>query len=115
METYTIDAKNKKLGRVASEAAVALMGKHKPDFRRHKLSGVIVNIKNASKLAITEKKQLEKIYKTYSGYPGGLKHKPLKDVITKKGVGEALRIAIRGMLPTNTLRPRMLKNLIIEE
>lgn len=110
-----INAKNKKLGRLASEIATILMGKNAPDFKREKVSVREVEVINVSGLQINEKKLVQKKYKTYSGYPGGLKEKPLRDKIAKKGNGEALRIAVYGMLPKNKLRSRMIKNLVVKE
>ncbi len=112
---HTIDAQNKKLGRVASMAAVLLMGKNKTDFARNVLPSTKVQILNAGKISVTNKKIEEKIYKTYSGYPGGLKERTMKHVVQTKGMKESLRVAIKGMLPKNKLRDRMMKNLIITE
>jgi len=112
---YTIDAKNKKIGRVATAAAVLLMGKNRTDFVRNAIPAVQVKVENASKLSISEKKLQSKFYKRFSGYPGGLKEESMKKVIEEKGNKEILRKAIYGMLPHNSLRPRMMKNLIIEE
>ncbi len=111
----TIDAKDKKLGRLASEVASLLMGKDAPDFARNKVLDRKVTITNASKLSIDPAKARETVYVRYSGYPGGLKHETMEHAIAKKGHGELLKRAIRGMLPSNKLRPKMLKNLIIEE
>ncbi len=112
---YTLDAQNKKLGRLATEAATILMGKNRADFVRNSFPDVKITITNASKLSVTTKKMDDKIYKTYSGYPGGLKERTMKKVVGDKGMKEALRIAIKGMLPKNKLRDRMMKNLIITE
>ncbi len=112
---HTIDAKGKKLGRIATQAAVFLMGKDTPAYRRNEEPNVKVHIINTSKAALTEKKQDEKLYRRYSGYPGGLKTKSLKQVTHKKGFKQIFEDAIYGMLPTNKLRPRMMKNLIITE
>ncbi|MEK7200596.1 MAG: 50S ribosomal protein L13 [Patescibacteria group bacterium] len=112
---YEIDAQNKKLGRLASEVATILMGKNKPDFVRNAIPDVKVKIINAGKIFVTNKKMEQKIYKNYSGYPGGLKERSMKKVISDKGMKESLRIAIKGMLPKNKLRDRMMKNLIIME
>src|SRR3989344_1082070 len=111
---YTIDAQNGKLGRVASEVAVILMGKNRTDFARNTVPAVKVKIINAGKLSVTNKKMEDKIYKNYSGYPGGLKERSMKKVVADKGMKETLRIAVRGMLPKNKLRDRMMKNLIIQ-
>lgn len=112
---YTIDAKNKKLGRLASEIAVILMGKNRPDFVRNSIPAVKVMVTNAGKIAVTNKKMENEIYKSFSGYPGGLKQMTMKKVSTDKGMKEVLRIATKGMLPKNKLRDRMMKNLTITE
>lgn len=110
---YEIDAQGKKLGRIASEAASVLMGKNRADFVRNAIPDVKVKVSNCSKISITNKKLSSKVYKTYSGYPGGLKERTMKKVVTDKGMGAALRIAVKGMLPKNKLRDQMMKNLII--
>lgn len=112
---YIIDAKFKKLGRVASEAATVLMGKNRVDFVRNAIPEVKVKIANAGKISTTNKKMNDKVYKNYSGYPGGLRERTMKKVVSDKGMKEVLRIAIKGMLPKNKLRDRMMKNLIISE
>ncbi|HWP61648.1 MAG TPA: 50S ribosomal protein L13 [Candidatus Paceibacterota bacterium] len=114
-KTYAIDAAGKSLGRVASEAAKALMGKTSASYTPHIRSDVKVSINNVSKLHITEKKRLGKIYSTYSGYPGGLKHETLSNLSVRKGTGEALRRAVRNMLPRNTMLVARMKNLQITE
>ncbi|MCX6703538.1 MAG: 50S ribosomal protein L13 [Candidatus Zambryskibacteria bacterium] len=112
---YTLDAENKKLGRIATEIAVLLMGKNKIDFARNAMPDDQVEVKNASKLSITDKKAESTVYKTFSGYPGGLTEKPLSKLAASKGFSEALRRTVSGMLPKNKLRARMLKNLNITE
>lgn len=112
---YTIDAQNKKLGRLASQVAVILMGKNRSDFVRNAIPDVKVSVVNAGKIAMTNKKMEEKVYKNYSGYPGGLRERTMKKVVTDKGMKEVLRIATKGMLPKNKLRDRMMKNLTISE
>jgi large subunit ribosomal protein L13 len=112
---YQIDAQNKRLGRIATEAATVLMGKNRADFVRNAIPDVKVKIVNAGKISVSNKKMLAKTYKSYSGYPSGLKERSMKKVVTDKGMKEALRIAVRGMLPKNKLRDRMMKNLIITE
>lgn len=113
--TYTIDAKGKKLGRVATEAAMVLMGKHVPGFRPNKEGDVSVTIENAGKLSVTEKKLEQKNYKRYSGYPGGLKHSRMEEVVDKKGMKEVVRTAIKGMLPKNKLQTPRLKRLTVTD
>jgi len=112
---YTLDAENKKLGRLATEIAVLLMGKNKIDFARNVMPDAQVDVKNASKMSITDKKAESTIYRTFSGYPGGLTIKPLSKVAAQRGFSEALRRTVSGMLPKNKLRSRMLKNLNITE
>ncbi len=112
---YTIDAKDKKLGRVASEAASVLMGKNRTDFAKNQVTDVKVVISNAASLDISEKKKGEKVYRRHSQYPGGLKEETLAKVLENKGVGEVVRKAVYGMLPTNKLRARMIKNLVVTE
>ena len=109
------DAEGKKLGRLATEVAVHLMGKDLPEFARNTIPERIVEVINVSKLDITDKKKKEKEYKRYSGYPGGLKSRTMEEVIEKKGYGEVFEKAVYGMLPGNKLRPRMMKNLVIKE
>jgi large subunit ribosomal protein L13 len=110
-----IDAQNKKLGRVASEAAMALMGKDSADYQPNKLADVTVVIENASKTDIPQKKKDTKEYGKYSGYPGGLKFEKLSKIIDEKGYGEVYKKAVRGMLPVNRLRAEMLKNLVVKD
>jgi large subunit ribosomal protein L13 len=112
---YTLNAENKKLGRLATEIAVLLMGKNKIDFARNAMPTDTVEVTNASKISITDKKALETVYKSYSGYPGGLKINTFSKVTTAKGFGEAIRKTVSGMLPKNKLRARMLNNLTITE
>ncbi len=112
---YKIDVENKKIGRVANQIASILMGKNTPDFEKHVVSGNTVVVMNASKLSIDPKKLEEKEYERYSGYPGGLRFDTLAKLIDKKGYGEVIRNAVYGMLPANKLRPRLMKNLIIND
>lgn len=108
---YTIDATNKKLGRVAQEAATYLMGKNSVDFARNVVPEVKVVVENATKLDITEKKKDEKYYLTYSGFPGGQKKEFLGDLAARKGMSEVVIRAVSRMLPKNKLRDRMMLNL----
>ncbi len=115
MTKYTLDAENKKIGRVATEAAVFLMGKNLPTFARNAIPDVEVLIKNTSKSVIDEKKKSQKTYSRYSGYPGGLRQPTMEQVIEKKGYSELFREAVLGMLPKNKLRQKMMNNLIVTE
>ncbi len=115
MNTYTIDATNKKIGRVASQAATYLMGKNLTSFARNEAPKVTVTITNTSKADIHEKKRKEKEYVSYSGYPGGIITQTLEKMVEKKGYSEVFRNAVYGMLPSNKLKTIMMKNLVITE
>ena len=112
---YTLDAKDQRLGRLASEIAVLLMGKNLPAFERNQVADVHVTVNNASLMDIDAKKKETKIYDRYSGYPGGLKQQPMSKVIADKGYQAVLMNAVKGMLPKNKLQSRMLKNITINE
>ncbi len=110
----TIDAQDKTLGRVASAAAKALLGKHKPTFTKHQVMGEEVTIVNAAKVRITGNKERDKEYVRYSGYPGGQKIERYEQLVARRGHGEVLRRAILGMLPKNKLQTRRIKLLTIK-
>ena len=112
---YTLDAENKKMGRIATEVAVLLMGKNTTEFARNKMPDAVVEVKNVSKISITDAKKESTIYKRYSGYPGGLTQETLENLSKRLGMSEAFRKTVSGMLPKNKLRSRMLKNLILSE
>lgn len=112
---YTLDAENKRIGRVATQAAVYLMGKNLNDFKRNIVPEVKVEVKNASKVLVNDTKFKTKTYSRYSGYPGGLRQPTMKQVTVKKGFSEVIKEAVSGMLPKNKLRAKMLKNLVITE
>jgi large subunit ribosomal protein L13 len=111
----TIDASGRTLGRVASEVAMSLMGKTKATYEREHYSGFPVKVINASKMSITAKKLATISYARYSGLPGGLKILKAGQVAEKKGMKELVRLATYKMLPSNQLRPKMMKNLTIED
>lgn len=112
---HTIDASGKTLGRVASQAAKVLMGKDSPDYTANKVAEVSVSIVNAGKTKMTERRMNETLHETYSGFPGGFKTKTNAKIIDKKGWKGLYELAVYGMLPSNKLRPLMMKNLIITE
>lgn len=114
-KTYTIDAKGKSLGRIASETAKLLMGKNAADFTKNVKPLVSIKIEHVKGLKITEKKMEQTMHERYTGYPGGFSLHPLKEIIEKKGHAEALRLAIYGMLPGNKLRARMMKRVEITD
>lgn len=110
----TIDAHNKTLGRVASAAAKALLGKHGAAFAKNVVAEEEVKIVNANGLKISGDKAKQKEYIRYSGYPGGQKSETYQQVVERRGNREVLRRAVLGMLPKNRLQMRRIKNLVIE-
>ncbi|MES2214105.1 MAG: 50S ribosomal protein L13 [Patescibacteria group bacterium] len=115
MNKHTLDATNKKPGRLATEIAVLLMGKNRPDYQRNYIPDIKVEVSNASKLSLDANKLVDKKYATHSGYPGALKLQSMEKMVASKGAKEVLRKAILGMLPKNKLRPRMMRNLTIND
>jgi len=109
---YLVDAKDKILGRVATKIVAFLIGKNKPYFVPHLDGGDYVVIINAQKVKVTAKKEEQKVYTRYSGYPGGLKKETLKALRQRKPE-EIVRRAVAGMLPKNKLRKQRLKRLYI--
>lgn len=110
---HKIDASGRVLGRLATEIAILLRGKHKPDFLPYKDMGDFVIVKNVGKLKITGKKLEQKKYFRHSEYIGGVKEIPLKKLFKEKP-REVLRKAVLGMLPKNKLRAKQIKRLKIE-
>ncbi len=109
---YVVDAKDKVLGRLATQIAMRLRGKHKPIFTPHADTGDFVVVVNAEKVAMTGRKWEEKIYYRHTGYVGGLKRTSARELLVKKP-REILRFAVKGMLPKNSLGRRQLKKLKI--
>ena len=109
-----ISVAGKKLGRVASEIAMTLMGKDSAAYTPNKLAQVKVEVEGVNEIAFGDKKLSEKEYQRYSGYPGGRKVFTMASVIEKLGAAEILHKAVYGMLPNNKLRTPMMKNLIIK-
>ena len=107
---HSIDASGRILGRVATEAAGLLMGKHKPIFTRHLDSGDFVVITNAEKVQVTGNKSQQKLYYRHSGYPGGLKSTSLEK-LSQADPTRVIEYAVKGMLPKNRLRDGMMKRL----
>ena len=107
---YIIDATDKPLGRVATEAARLLAGKHKPIYTKNVDTGdhvIIINCKNAK---LTGNKLNQKVYRHHSGYIGGMKETSAKDMMEKNPT-KAMMLAVKGMLPHTTLGAQMLKKL----
>lgn len=112
--THEIDARGRVLGRLATEVATLLRGKHKVDFDYYKDQGDKVNILNVDKIKLTGKKLEQKVYYHHTGYPGGLKSENLSDVMVKDPA-EVLRRAVFNMLPKNKLRQHMMKRLTFKK
>lgn len=110
----TIDAKDKTLGRVASAAAKALLGKHSAAFAKNVVAQDGVTIINASRIKVTGDKNRDKEYVRYSGYPGGQKVETYAMLVARKGESEAIRKAVLGMLPKNRLQAKRIKMLTIQ-
>jgi large subunit ribosomal protein L13 len=108
---YIIDAAGKRVGRLASEIAAILRGKHKPEFTPHVDTGDFVIVINAEKVVFTGKKLTNKLYRRHSGYPGGLKTQTAQEILSGKKPENVLYLAVKGMLPHNTLGRAQLKKL----
>jgi large subunit ribosomal protein L13 len=105
-----VDADGATLGRLATEVAVLLRGKHKPTFTPHLDTGDPVIVVNAAKVKVTGDKLVAKRYVRHSGYPGGLKSETLERLLARRPE-EVVRRAVRGMLPQNRLGERMIRKL----
>ena len=109
---FVVDATDLVLGRLSTEVAVLLRGKHKPTFTPHVLCGDCVIIVNAEKVALTGSKLDDKMYYRHSGYPGGLKSRTAKRMLELQPQ-KVLEKSIRGMLPKNRLGDDMYRNLYV--
>lgn len=109
-EWFVANAEGKVLGRFASKIAAILAGKHKPIYARHIDTGDYVIVLNADKIHVTGKRRTDKIYRTYSGYPGGQKLITFDKLIAKKPK-EIVRLAVKNMLPKSRLGKKMFKKL----
>ncbi|MCL2415311.1 MAG: 50S ribosomal protein L13 [Defluviitaleaceae bacterium] len=107
---HIVDAQGKNLGRLSSEIAKILRGKHKPTYQPHVDCGDYVIVINAEKIEVTGKKMDQKLYFRHSGYIGGVKITTMRQMMAKKPE-EILRHAIKGMLPKNVLGRAMFKKL----
>lgn len=112
---YTIDATNKKIGRVASEAATILLGKNLASFAKNVVADATVEILNTKSADITADKKSKDVYVTYTGHRGGLNSEKLGELIARRGTAEVFRRAVYRMLPPNKLRDRRMKNLVVKE
>lgn len=107
---YVVDARGRTLGRLASEIAIRLRGKHKPEYTPHVDTGDYIVVVNAEKIRVTGNKLQDKIYHRHTGYIGNLKSINLADLM-EKAPERALTQAVKGMLPKNKLGAAMLKKL----
>lgn len=113
VEIIEFDAAEFVLGRLASRVAYILQGKHRADYQPNKEGDTVVKIKNASKIKVTGKKLTDKIYWSYSGYPGGIIGRTYKEVF-EKNPAHVIEYAVNRMLPKNRLRKKRMKRLIIK-
>ena len=109
---YVVDAEGQTLGRLATRIADTLRGKGKPQYTPHVDTGDFVVVVNAEKIAVTGKKLDEKLYHRHSGYPGGLRSRPLREQLARRPE-EVIRRAVKGMLPRNRLGRAQLRKLKI--
>jgi large subunit ribosomal protein L13 len=107
---YVVDAEGKTLGRLATQIANVLRGKHKPTYTPHVDVGDFVIVVNAEKVAVTGNKREKKLYWRHSGYPGGIRSRTLGDLLEKRPE-EVTRKAVKGMLPRNRLARQQLRKL----
>jgi large subunit ribosomal protein L13 len=107
---FVVDAADQTLGRLASRVARILEGKHKPTYATHLDSGDFVIVVNAARIAVTRNKLQTKIYSRHSGYPHGLRQETLGDLMERRPE-EAIRRAVKGMLPRNSLGAQQLRKL----
>ncbi len=111
-EWFVVDATDKVLGRLASEVAHRLRGKHKPEFTPHVDTGDHIVVINAEKVHVTGNKAEAKIYWHHSGYPGGIKSASFKELVSDHPE-RIIQTAVKGMLPKNALGRQMIKKLHI--
>lgn len=107
---HIVDVNGKVLGRVATEIAVLLMGKDKVNFSRHMDSGDYVVVINAKEVKVTGKKEKQKVYRSHSGYPSGLKEVKYSKMLSENP-GRIIEKAVRGMLPDNRLKDKRMARL----
>ena len=107
---FVVDAENKTLGRLATEIAHRLRGKHKPEYTPHVDTGDYIVVVNAEKIRVTGNKFNDKMYYRHSGYPGGIKEMNFKDM-QERHPERIVEKAVKGMLPRNPLGRAMFKKL----
>ena len=109
-EWYLVDAGEKVLGRLASEIATRLRGKHKPEYTPHVDTGDHIVVVNASRVKVTGRKMSDKIFHRHSGYPGGLRSMSFEE-LQERAPGRAIELAVKGMLPRGPLGRAMFRKL----
>ena len=109
-EWHVVDASGKTLGRLSSQIASLLMGKHKPIYSPHLDTGVYVVVINGAKIKVSGRKAEQKIYYRHTGYPGGLKSPTFKEVFSSHPT-RVVELAVKGMLPHNSLGRAMFRKL----
>jgi len=107
---YVVDATGKTLGRLASEIAKRLRGKHKPEFTPHVDTGDYIVVINAQNVAVTGNKRTDKLYRHHTGYPGGLKSETFEKLLARAPT-RIIETAVKGMLPKNPLGRAMFRKL----
>ena len=112
-KVFTVDATDRTIGRVASEAASILLGKKSVTYTKNEVLPVEVKIVNAGKLRISEKRMSEKTYRWFTGQVDGLREISLPNLIAKKGIEFVLEQTVDGMLPRNSLRKERMKRLSV--
>lgn len=112
--THTIDATDRTLGRVASEAAHALLGKRSVHFTKNMAIPMTVVVENASKMHLPSTRTKGKVYTRYTGFPDGLREMTMEEMIAKKGIEEVVKKTVDGMIPRNRLRAPRMKNLVVK-
>lgn len=111
-EWFVVDATNRPLGRLASEVAKRLRGKHKPVYTPHVDTGDCIIIVNAAKVAVTGKKATDKLYHRHTGFPGGIRTLTFEQLMAK-APERVIQLAVKGMLPKGPLGRAMLRKLKI--
>jgi len=113
-ERHEFDADGRPLGRLASEVAVLLIGKHKPTYTKHIDVGDFVTVKNAQKIVLTGRKIDQKVYQKHSNYPGGFKEVAVKKLLSERPE-RVIELAVRRMLPKNKLQSVRMNRLKVEK
>lgn len=109
-EWHHVDAADAVLGRLATRVALLLLGKHRAEWQRHLVAPVYVVVTNTDRVALTGKKEQQKLYRHHTGYPSGVRTQAAA-AVRQRDSRRLVRIAVEGMLPKNSLRPRRMTHL----